>query len=126
MGPFNAEALAGNGVELDLVMQADSAEDLLKAESNLSLQHFVEHMIPKSVFESFSTNEILQIVVFSIFFGVALAAYGKEGEIITKALDKVAHIVLICCRPWFVCGWRRNILISMRLVLSHPIALNRD
>ena len=83
------------GVGLDLVMQADSAEDLLKAESNLSLQHFVEHMIPKSVFESFSTNEILQIVVFSIFFGVALAAYGKEGEIITKALDKVAHIVLI-------------------------------
>ena len=76
-------------------MQADSAEDLLKAESNLSLQHFVEHMIPKSVFESFSTNEILQIVVFSIFFGVALAAYGKEGEIITKALDKIAHIVLI-------------------------------
>jgi Na+/H+-dicarboxylate symporter len=83
------------GVGLDLVMQADSAEDLLKAESNLSLQHFVEHMIPKSVFEAFSTNEILQIVVFSIFFGVALAAYGKEGEMITKALDKIAHIVLI-------------------------------
>lgn len=83
------------GVGLDLVMQADSAEDLLKAESNLSLQHFVEHMIPKSVFEAFSTNEILQIVVFSIFFGVALAVYGKEGEMITKALDKIAHIVLI-------------------------------
>ena len=83
------------GVGLDLVLDTSSAEDLLKAKSNLSLQHFVEHMIPKSVFEAFATNEILQIVVFSIFFGVALAAFGKEGEMITKALDKISHIVLI-------------------------------
>jgi len=83
------------GVGLDLVPDSSSAEDLLKAQSSLSLQHFVEHMIPKSVFEAFSTNEILQIVVFSIFFGVALAAYGKEGEMVTKALDKIAHVVLI-------------------------------
>jgi len=83
------------GVGLDIVMEASSAEDLLKAKASLSLEHFVEHAIPKSVFEAFSTNEILQIVVFSIFFGVALAAYGKEGEIITKALDKIAHIVLV-------------------------------
>lgn len=83
------------GVGLDLVPDSTSAEDLLKAKSNLSLQHFVEHMIPKSVFEAFSTNEILQIVVFSIFFGVALAAFGKEGETLTKALDKISHVVLI-------------------------------
>ena len=83
------------GVGLDLVPDSSSAEDLLKAKSNLSLQHFVEHMIPKSVFEAFSTNEILQIVVFSIFFGVALAAFGKEGESLTKAFDKISHVVLI-------------------------------
>lgn len=83
------------GVGLDLTPDSSSAEDLLKAKSNLSLQHFVEHMIPKSVFEAFSTNEILQIVVFSIFFGVALAAFGKEGEPLVKAFDKISHVVLI-------------------------------
>lgn len=83
------------GVGLDIVMDSGSADDLLKAKANLSLEHFVEHMIPKSVFEAFSTNEILQIVVFSIFFGVALSAFGKEGEMVTKALDKISHVVLI-------------------------------
>ncbi len=83
------------GVGLDIQMDSGSAADLLNAQSALTLEHFVKHMIPQSVFEAFSTNEILQIVVFSIFFGVALAAFGKPGEMITKALDKVAHVVLI-------------------------------
>ena len=83
------------GEGLNIQMDASSAADLLNKKSNISLEYFIEHMIPKSVFEAFSTNEILQIVVFSIFFGVALAAFGKEGEIITKALDKISHIVLI-------------------------------
>ena len=84
------------GVGLEIVMEtAGSAEDLLKAQSSLSLEHFVTHMIPKSPFEAFATNEILQIVVFSIFFGVALAAFGKEGEPLVKAFDKISHVVLI-------------------------------
>jgi Na+/H+-dicarboxylate symporter len=41
-----------------------------------------------------STNEILQIVVFSVFFGIALAAIGKKGESIVNALDSLAHVVL--------------------------------
>lgn len=83
----------GEGVNIE--MDASSAQDLLKGQASLTLEHFITHMIPKSVFEAFATNEILQIVVFSIFFGVALAAFGKEGEIITKALDKISHVVLI-------------------------------
>jgi len=41
-----------------------------------------------------ATNEILQLVVFSIFFGVALTAIGKKGEPIIHALDSIAHVVL--------------------------------
>lgn len=84
------------GVGLEIAMESTgSADDLLKAKSSLSLEHFVTHMIPKSPFEAFATNEILQIVVFSIFFGVALAAFGKEGEGLVKAFDKISHVVLI-------------------------------
>ncbi len=83
------------GEGLKITMDAAEAADLLQTQSALTLEHFVNHMIPKSVFEAFSTNEILQIVVFSIFFGVALAAFGKEGEPLVNALDKVSHVVLI-------------------------------
>ncbi|WP_068595238.1 dicarboxylate/amino acid:cation symporter [Vaginella massiliensis] len=83
------------GENMNLTIDSADAGDLLQNSSSaLTLEHFVSHVIPKSVFEAFATNEILQIVIFSIFFGVALAAYGKEGEVLTKALDKVAHVVL--------------------------------
>src|SRR5205085_8382938 len=39
-------------------------------------------------------NQILQIVVFSVLFGVATAAIGEKGKIVIKALDAVAHVVL--------------------------------
>lgn len=82
----------GKGV--NITMDASAASDLVSKGDSFSIEHFVEHVIPKSIFEAFATNEILQIVVFSIFFGVALAAYGKEGEPIIKVLDKIAHVVL--------------------------------
>ena len=82
------------GEGLTITMDTSAANDLVTKGDTFSIEHFVEHVIPKSIFEAFATNEILQIVVFSIFFGVALAAYGKEGEPIIKVLDKIAHVVL--------------------------------
>lgn len=55
---------------------------------------FVEHVIPRSIIEAMATNEILQIVIFSVFFGVALAAVGKKGESVVNTLDTIAHVVL--------------------------------
>lgn len=51
-------------------------------------------MVPRSVLESMATNEILQLVVFSIFFGIALTAVGKMGEPLVKALDSLTHVML--------------------------------
>jgi Na+/H+-dicarboxylate symporter len=59
-----------------------------------NVQKFVEHLFPKSIFEAMATNEILQIVVFSIFFGVATAALGDAGKVVVKGLDAAAHIIL--------------------------------
>jgi Na+/H+-dicarboxylate symporter len=50
--------------------------------------------VPRSVFEAMATNEILQLVIFSIFFGVATAALGDKAKLIVKGLDAVAHIIL--------------------------------
>ncbi|MBL0315535.1 MAG: dicarboxylate/amino acid:cation symporter [Flavobacteriales bacterium] len=60
----------------------------------MTLKGFITHIFPKSVIESMATNEILQIVVFSLFFGVATAAIGEHGEIIIKFLDAVGHVML--------------------------------
>jgi Na+/H+-dicarboxylate symporter len=60
----------------------------------LSLKDFISHIVPKSMTEAMATNEILQIVVFSLFFGVATAAIGEKGQIIIKFFDAVAHVIL--------------------------------
>ena len=38
------------------------------------------HLVPASIFEAMSSNEILPIVIFSLFFGVALTAIGETGQ----------------------------------------------
>lgn len=60
----------------------------------LSLKDFISHVFPKSFFESMANNEILQIVVFALFFGVATASIGEKGEVIIKAFDAIAHVIL--------------------------------
>ncbi|GAA4308664.1 dicarboxylate/amino acid:cation symporter [Mucilaginibacter gynuensis] len=60
----------------------------------LSLRDFIGHVFPKSFIEAMANNEILQIVVFSLFFGVATAAIGPKGEIVIKAMDAIAHVIL--------------------------------
>jgi Na+/H+-dicarboxylate symporter len=62
--------------------------------TGLSLKTFLYHVFPSSVIESMAKNEILQIVVFSIFFGVATAAIGEQGKIVIKAMDAIAHVIL--------------------------------
>ncbi|MFM0052538.1 dicarboxylate/amino acid:cation symporter [Caballeronia grimmiae] len=64
------------------------------ATSKLTLKDFVGHMIPRSFAESMANNEILQIVVFSMFFGIALAALGEKGKILVAAIDQLSHVML--------------------------------
>src|ERR1035437_1212583 len=51
-------------------------------------------MFPKSLVDAMATNQILQIVVFSIFFGVAATAIGDYAKPVIKALEGVSRIIL--------------------------------
>lgn len=83
------------GLHIDLSMaDVETAGDLIKKQNTFSVQTFIEHLIPKSVFEALATNEILQIVIFSIFFGVACSAVGDVAKPIVNALDAISHVVL--------------------------------
>ncbi len=83
------------GTAIDL-SNADTAgaKDLIGKTQEFSLLKFVEHVFPKSLVEAMATNEILQIVVFSIFFGVAMTSIGDYAKPVLKGLDAVSHIIL--------------------------------
>ena len=83
----------GVGLNLSDVDLSTAAEVTDKTQ-NFSAQNFIEHIIPKSIVEAMATNEILQIVIFSIFFGLAAASIGDFAKPVVNALDKTSHIVL--------------------------------
>ncbi|WP_353121156.1 dicarboxylate/amino acid:cation symporter [Dysgonomonas capnocytophagoides] len=71
-----------------------SAKELLGKTQELSLAEFVNHVVPKSLFEALAHNEILQILVFAVIFGIALGSYGEKGLPISRALDTITHVIL--------------------------------
>ena len=86
----------GESLHLNInALDTSAAADVIGKTQSFSVQHFIEHLFPKSLFEALANNEILQIVVFSIFFGIALTQYGEKGESIVKFLDNLSKVILI-------------------------------
>ena len=83
----------GVGFEKSMV-DAAGAQDLISKTTTFNIVDFVNHLFPRSIFEAMATNEILQIVIFSIFFGVAAAAIGERAQPLIKAMDTFSHIIL--------------------------------
>ncbi len=83
----------GVGLKLSNI-DLSKAADVTDKTHGFSAQNFIEHIIPKSIFEAMATNEILGIVVFSIFFGLAAASIGNHVKPVIYALDKTSHIIL--------------------------------
>jgi Na+/H+-dicarboxylate symporter len=81
------------GDNLNLPLPDVNAATNLRA-SSLNLKDFITHLVPRSMIEAMSTNEILQIVVFSIFFGVGTAALGEKAKAIVDGIEQLAHVIL--------------------------------
>jgi Na+/H+-dicarboxylate symporter len=81
------------GTELNLPLPASTASTGIE-QASVSFKGFVTHVFPKSIFEAMANNEILQIVVFAVFFGIATASIGEQGKVVIKGLDAVAHVIL--------------------------------
>ena len=81
------------GVGLELSVPESSAATGIVAGA-ITLKDFVTHAIPKSVVEAMANNEILQIVVFSLFFGLAAASLGERAKPVVKLLASTADIML--------------------------------
>ena len=64
------------------------------ATSKFTVKDFVSHLVPKSFAEAMANNEILQIVVFSMFFGVALSALGERARNLIAVIEELSHAML--------------------------------
>lgn len=83
------------GVGLNLSnVDLSTASDVTAKTQSLTFENFIEHIVPKSLFEAMATNEILQIVIFSIFFGLAAASMGDHSKPVIDFLDRTSHVVL--------------------------------
>jgi len=64
------------------------------ATSDFTFRHFVLEVFPTSMAEAMAKNNVLQILVFSLFFGVALSALRERGTIIVEGLDALAQVMM--------------------------------
>jgi aerobic C4-dicarboxylate transport protein len=64
-----------------------------KAKSFATTADMVLHVIPNSVVGAFAEGEILQVLLFAVLFGLALARYGKEGRPLLDLLERLSHVL---------------------------------
>ena len=64
------------------------------ATADFTLRHFVLEIFPTSALDAMAKNNVLQILVFSIFAGVALSAIGETGAPIVRGCEALAHLML--------------------------------
>ncbi len=81
------------GVGINFVAPADTVVENVSVAA-FSVKNFIAHLIPTSIVDAMARNEILQIVVFSIFMGIALSAIGEKGRPILALLESVVSLML--------------------------------
>ncbi|AIY39919.1 Na+/H+-dicarboxylate symporter [Collimonas arenae] len=82
------------GHALNLPLPALGADTKLNT-SGFNLKDFVSHVFPSSFVDAMAKNEILQILVFSLFFGFGLASIkGESAKVVTAAIDGLVHVML--------------------------------
>jgi Na+/H+-dicarboxylate symporter len=91
LGLFMVQLLRpGDGMALPHEALAGGAVDA----GGFTLKDFVTHLIPTSIFDAMARNEILQIVVFSVFVGSAISALENKAPILLQAAEQLSAVML--------------------------------
>jgi Na+/H+-dicarboxylate symporter len=80
------------GTVMHLDLPEANASTGIKANAQ-DAKNFIDHVIPESIIKSMAANDILPIVVFALFFGIAAASIGEVGYPIIKAFESLAHVM---------------------------------
>ena len=79
------------GAGLSMPIGADTSAAAAMAQNQQHTWDIFLHLFPTSVVEAMARGDILQLVVFSLFFGMAVAAIGKKGQPIVDVLESLAQ-----------------------------------
>ena len=81
------------GAGVTLPASTDTAALTAMARQQQTGWDILLHMVPTSVVDAMAKGDILQVVVFASFFGVALAAVGERGAPVVALLDSIAQVM---------------------------------
>ncbi|HET9159287.1 MAG TPA: dicarboxylate/amino acid:cation symporter [Caulobacteraceae bacterium] len=81
------------GVGLGLPLPPENAATGVEATA-FTLKDFITHLVPTSIFDAMARNEILQIVVFSVFVGTAIAALDNRAPQLVQLAELIAQVML--------------------------------
>jgi len=82
------------GVNFPITLETAVADASTVSTGTFSLQEFITHVFPTSIADAMVRNEVLQIVVVSLFLGVALQALGTKTTRVTELLEQIAFLML--------------------------------
>jgi Na+/H+-dicarboxylate symporter len=85
--------LISPGVGLNIPLPDVAAASTVDA-TTLSFKDFITHLVPKSIVEAMANNEILQIVVFSVFVGTAIASIDDRAPAVLHLAEQVSQVML--------------------------------
>ena len=80
------------GKVMHLDLPENTADAGVKANSQTA-SNFIAHIVPDSIIRVMAENEILPIVIFALFFGIAAASIGEQGKPMIKAMDSLSHVM---------------------------------
>jgi len=81
----------GSGLAAANIAAGDASSYTAQSKS-LTFTEFLTHIVPSSAVEAFAQGDILQIVFFSVLFGVALTALGENGRPLAAVLDTTLQV----------------------------------
>ncbi|UOG08157.1 C4-dicarboxylate transporter DctP [Bacillus altitudinis] len=82
----------GAGLDYSKLEKGDVSQYTQNGAQGIDWMEFVTHIVPSNMVDAFAKGDILQVLFFSILFGVALAALGEKGKGIIEWLDKLSLV----------------------------------
>lgn len=71
----------------------DTGSDIGVKANAQTASNFIAHIVPESIVKVMAENEILPIVIFALFFGIAAASIGDKGKPMINLIESLSHIM---------------------------------